>query len=248
MSEDKKIDNKKEVNKVEEEIDLTKVKVYKQSEVDANNLEPPFFANDEVETLITINNVKYRKVAKPTGEILYLVEQDISEKERLLKLRTELLVDKQEKQLAKEEKEGKPKPKKKIYIRKDASELVVISRARDLVKYVVNATRKIPKSERYTFATRVQGLALDMIENMVRANVIVVKPKKVEQFKKRYEFQEKAQCDLKVLEYIVAIAVEEDYMTIKQYQQIAKQSAEVSILLTRWIESDRRRFLANFSQ
>lgn len=247
VSENKEKDSKKEENIPEEDIDLTKVKVYKQSEVENNHELPPFYINDEVETLILVNKVKYKKVSMPTGEMLYLVEQDVPEEDKL-SLRTELLIERQEKQLTKEAKEGKPKPKKKIHIRKDASELVVISRARDLVKYVVNASRKIPKSERYTFATRVQGLALDMISNMVRANTIVVRPKKIEQFQKRYEFQEKAQCDLKVLEYIVAIAVEDDFMTIKQYQQIAKQSAEVSILLTRWIDSDRRRFLANLSQ
>lgn len=248
MSENKDKDSKKEGNIRKEYIDLTKIKIYKQSEVYEKKLELPFIVNGQVTTRITINKVPYNKVAKPDGEILYLVEQDVPEGEDKLSLRTELLIDRQEKQLAKEEKEGKPKPKKKIHIRKDASELVVISRARDLVKYVVNASRKIPKSERYTFATRVQGLALDMISNMVRANTIVVRPKKIEQFQKRYEFQEKAQCDLKVLEYIVAIAVEDDFMTIKQYQQIAKQSAEVSILLTRWMDSDRRRFLANLSQ
>lgn len=247
MSENKEKDSKKEENIRKEDIDLTKIKVYKQSEVYAKKLQLPFIVNGQVTTGITINNVQYNKVAKPDGEILYLVEQDVPEGDKL-SLRTELLIKRQENQLTKEAKEGKPKPKKKIHIRKDASELIVISRARDLVKYVVNASRKIPKSERYTFATRVQGLALDMISNMVRANTIVVRPKKIEQFQKRYEFQEKAQCDLKVLEYIVAIAVEDDFMTIKQYQQIAKQSAEVSILLTRWIDSDRRRFLANLSQ
>lgn len=54
--------------------------------------------------------------------------------------------------------------------------------------------------------------------------------------------------DLKVLEYIVAIGVEEDFMLLKQYKQIAKQGAEVSILLNKWVESDRRRFLTNASQ
>lgn len=156
----------------------------------------------------------------------------------------ERLIEKQDKQLAKD----KPQPTKKIRVRRDASELVVISRARDLVKYVFNAVKKVPKSERYSFSVRVQGLAVDMMECMVRANNIIVKPKKIEQFKKRYEFQEKAMGDLKVLEYIVAIGVEENLMLLKQYKQIAKHGAEVSILLSKWMESDRRRFLTNASQ
>lgn len=160
-----------------------------------------------------------------------------------LSVKMEKMVEKQEKQLS----NPKPKEKRQIYIRKDASELMVISRARDLVRYVINATRKIPKSERYSFAVKVQGLALDMMECMVRANLIVLKAKKLDRYRKRYEFQEKAMGDLKVLEYLVAIAVEENIMLLKQFQQIAKQGAEVSILLSKWIESDKRRFLA-FSQ
>lgn len=95
-----------------------------------------------------------------------------------LSVTMERLIEKQDKQLAKD----KPKTTKKIRVRRDASELVVISKARDLVKYVFNAVKKVPKSERYSFSVRVQGLALDMIECMVRANNIIVKPKKIEQY------------------------------------------------------------------
>lgn len=156
-------------------------------------------------------------------------------------LKMALMEERQNEQLT----NPKPQEKKKMHIRKDASELMVISRARDLVRYVISATRKIPKSERYSFAVKVQGLALDMIECLVRANLIVLKPKKIERYKKRYEFQEQAMGDLKVLEYLVAIAVEENIMLLKQFQQIAKQGTEVGILLTKWMESDRKRYLGN---
>ncbi|MBE7074680.1 MAG: four helix bundle protein [Clostridiales bacterium] len=165
----------------------------------------------------------------------------VAEEEKKLSANMQAKVDKLEKQLNSKITPQKPT----IHLRKDASELIVISRTRDFVKYVINATRKIPKSERYSFAFRLQTLALNIIENMVRANNIIVKPKKIEQYKKRYEFQEKAMGDLKVLEYLVAIAVEEEFMLVKQFEQIAKQGTEISILLTKWIESDKRRFLAN---
>ena len=154
--------------------------------------------------------------------------------------KTQENIDKLEKQLN----DTSPKKQPHITIRKDASELIVITKARELVKYVINATRKIPKSERYTFAVRVQTLALDMMECMVRANSIVIAPKKLERYKNRYELQQKALSSIKVLEYFVAIAVEENIMTFKQFEQISKQGTEVSILLGKWCESDKRRFLA----
>lgn len=155
--------------------------------------------------------------------------------------KTQKMVEKLEEQLE----NPKTKPLPHITIRKDASELIVITKARDLVKYVINATRKIAKSERYSFAVRVQGLAIDMIDRMIRANMIVISSKKVERYKRRYEFQQEALANLKVLEYLVAIAVEENIMLYRQFVQISKKGAEVSILLNKWIESDKRRFLAS---
>lgn len=148
-------------------------------------------------------------------------------------------VNKMEKQL------DNPKPKEmpKIKVRKDASELIVITKAKDFVNYVITATGKIPKNFRFTFASKIQSLALDVIESLFRANAITVKRKDVASLNTRIEFQTRAVTDIKLLEYMVALALEQGAMLKKQFVNISKLGTEVSILIAKWKESDKRRFI-----
>ena len=50
------------------------------------------------------------------------------------------------------------------------SELIVITKAKELCSYVMTVTQKSPKHFRFTFVTRMQNLSLDVIENLYRAN------------------------------------------------------------------------------
>lgn len=50
------------------------------------------------------------------------------------------------------------------------SELTVITKAKDLCSYVMTVTRKSPKHFRYIFVSKLQNLALGVIENLFRAN------------------------------------------------------------------------------
>lgn len=148
-------------------------------------------------------------------------------------------VNKMEKQL------DNPKPKElpKIKIRKDASELIVITKAKDFVKYVVQASGKIPKQYRFSFATKIQNLCMDLIEYLLRANEIVVKAKDHKDFEARQEFQTKALTNVKLIEYFVTLAVEEGAMLLKQFNNIAKLGTEVGVLISKWRDSDKRRFI-----
>lgn len=49
---------------------------------------------------------------------------------------------------------------------KTQSELTVITKAKDLCGYIMMITQKSPKHFRYTFVSRMQNLALDIIENL----------------------------------------------------------------------------------
>ena len=48
---------------------------------------------------------------------------------------------------------------------KNQSELIVITKAKELCSYVMTVTQKSPKHFRFTFVTRMQNLSLDVIEN-----------------------------------------------------------------------------------
>lgn len=51
-------------------------------------------------------------------------------------------------------------------------ELTVITKSKDLCRYILTVTEKSPKRFRFTLTGRMQNLALDIIEQAYRANDI----------------------------------------------------------------------------
>lgn len=87
-----------------------------------------------------------------------------------------------------------------------ASELTVITKAKDLCSYIMVITQKSPKHYRYTFVSRLQNLALSVIENLYRANDTFAKKGDFASIDKRLEYQRTAMTDLKVLAYFSLLA------------------------------------------
>ena len=106
-------------------------------------------------------------------------------------------------------------------IQKKQSEMAVITKAKELCSYVMVVTQKSPKHFRFTFVTRMQNLALDVIENLYRANDTFITGKDLEARKKRLEFQHNTITSLKLLTYISYLAYEQGCILLKQYEQIS---------------------------
>ena len=121
------------------------------------------------------------------------------------------------------------------------SELQVITKAKDLCSYVMTVTQKSPKHFRYTFVSRLQNLTLSVIENLYRANDTYVKRGDPAGIDKRLELQRTAMTDLKVLGYFSMLAMEQECILPKQYEQIARQVTDCQNLLGAWMNSDRKR-------
>ena len=125
---------------------------------------------------------------------------------------------------------------------KAQSELTVITKSKDLCSYIISITQKAPKQFRFTFTSRLQNLAMDVIENLYRANdTFAVKGDK-ESFEKRSDFQHKAMTDLKLLAYFALLARENGAITPKKIEQISMQSTVCLNLLGGWINKDKMRF------
>ena len=69
------------------------------------------------------------------------------------------------------------------------SELAVITKAKDLCSYVMTVTDKSPKRFRFTLVAKLQNYALDIIENLYRANEVFVKAGDREKAQQRIDFQ-----------------------------------------------------------
>ena len=121
------------------------------------------------------------------------------------------------------------------------SELTVITRAKDLCSYIMTVTQKSPKQFRFTFTSRLQNLSLDIVEKLYRANDVYVTKEDRGAREQRLEFQREAMTDLKLLSYFSLLAMEQNCILPKQFEQIARQCTDCQNLLGAWINSDRRR-------
>lgn len=113
-------------------------------------------------------------------------------------------------------------------------QLYVMTKAKDLAKYIITITEKSPKKFRYTLVARLQNHILDIIENLHLANSYE------RGSKERLELQENAKRKLVLLDYIAQLAMEQECILFKQYEQISKQQAETLMYLNKWATSDKR--------
>lgn len=121
------------------------------------------------------------------------------------------------------------------------SELSVITKAKDLCGYVMTVTQKSPKQFRFTFTSRLQNTALNIIENLYRANDTFVIKGDRQAIDRRMDFQHKAMTELRLMGYFALLAYENKCILPKQYEQISRLSAACQNLLGAWITSDRKR-------
>jgi hypothetical protein len=122
------------------------------------------------------------------------------------------------------------------------SELVIVTRAKELCSYIMVVTQKSPKHFRFTFVTRLQNLALNVIENIYRANAIYFGGKHGSaHYSERLEFQRKALTDIQILAYLAFLSMEQQCILPKQFEQISKLSTDCQHLIGAWINSDKKR-------
>lgn len=121
----------------------------------------------------------------------------------------------------------------------DSSELIVITKAKKLTAYVITITEKSPKKFRAVFINRMQNYCLDCIENLIEANSI--RMDNIKNKERRRECQRMAFLKLKLLGYISFLALENQCILKKQYQQISLQLSDCINLLVAWRKSDAER-------
>ncbi len=121
------------------------------------------------------------------------------------------------------------------------SELIVITKSKDLCSYVLVVTQKSPKHFRYTFVNRLQNLAIDVIESLIRANDVFITKTDILSQRERANYQRRAMTDLKLLGYIALLSMEQQCILPKQYEQIARQVSDCCNLLGAWMNSDKKR-------
>ncbi len=125
---------------------------------------------------------------------------------------------------------------------KQKNQFEVITKSRILIEYIFTVTEKSPKKFRFTIISRMHNIALDIMENLIRANEIYIKDKEqTADYRRRFYYQKEALIAIKLLGYISMIAREQECILPKQYEQIALQLSECRKMLGAWVLSDRKR-------
>ena len=123
---------------------------------------------------------------------------------------------------------------------RENSELMVITKAKDLVKYVFTACENSPKKFRFTLVTRMNNTSLDVLENLILANEILLGDSDYYNAKRR-EYQQAAIAKLKVLDALAMAAREQQCILPKQHENISRLLSDCLKLTGAWIASDKKR-------
>lgn len=114
-------------------------------------------------------------------------------------------------------------------------DLYVMTKVKELSKYIISATERSPKKFRFTMVVRIQNYCLDIIENVFLANALPVTDPK------RLFHQQEAGRILNLLGYFSMICYETACILPNQYENISKLQAESLLFLGKWISSDKKR-------
>ena len=96
------------------------------------------------------------------------------------------------------------------------------------------------KRFRFTLTAKIQGYALNTIENLCRANEVYVKPGSAAAIERRLAYQRQALTELNLLGYLAQLSMEQTCITAKQYEQITRKIYDCKNLLGAWIKSDQK--------
>jgi hypothetical protein len=119
--------------------------------------------------------------------------------------------------------------------------LDIVTKAQKLFGYICAVTEKSPKCFRIVFVKRLQNYALEIIENILSANLTKLDSENLPTRKKK---QENAVIKLKTLSLISLTAKEQGCINDKQYEQIAKKAEEICAGIIAWERSDGERVKA----
>ncbi len=124
-----------------------------------------------------------------------------------------------------------------VVVRKKG-DLFVLTKAKDLAKYIITVTEKSPKKFRFTLVTRLQNYILDVLEHIHLANTADVGSDE------RKAHQKEAERKLQLLDTFSQLASEQECILFKQYEFISKETADCLLYLRKWVTSDKKRVLS----
>lgn len=111
-------------------------------------------------------------------------------------------------------------------------EMAIFTHAKKLAEYIVVITEKSPKKFRWNIVSRLQNVALEVVDKLYFANL--------ENGEKRMEFQKSATVALQLVQFYAEIAKKMQAISLHQLDVIATQTQECRKLLFGWVRSTKK--------
>ncbi|MCP4543141.1 MAG: diversity-generating retroelement protein Avd [Chloroflexi bacterium] len=103
----------------------------------------------------------------------------------------------------------------------------------DLLKYLMPATQKFPKSQRFVLAKRIQDAALDFYECLLQARKVDLAT--------RRDVLLQADVELEKLRLYLRLGTELEYLKFPQYEHVSKYVTEIGRMLGAWREGTEKK-------
>lgn len=103
--------------------------------------------------------------------------------------------------------------------RKDHEELVVITKAYDMILWSCNHTAKFPRNHRFVLGERIERNLYDLLETLIRAKYT----------RQRQELLERANLLLEILRFQIRLAKDLQCLKVDSYGFAAKAIDEIGV-------------------
>lgn len=121
-------------------------------------------------------------------------------------------------------------------------ELQVITKAKELTKYVLIVTDKSNRRYKYTLVEKVVNISIDMISDMYKSNgAYLGKRVRKSSLDKRMSYQLQAIGKINLIEYLMEELEERGCILEKEKKHIDKLIYELEVYLSGWIKDTERR-------
>ncbi len=103
---------------------------------------------------------------------------------------------------------------------------VVFVKWMEFLKWLLPVTEKFPKRVRFSFANRIDNLALDVVEDLIEARYT----------RNKHEILKRTNLRLEKLRILLRISCDQRHLSYKAYEHAMRSMNEVGKMLGGWIK------------
>jgi hypothetical protein len=100
----------------------------------------------------------------------------------------------------------------------------VITRAYDLLKWLIPIVSKFPRDKRYTLGSRVENKLLDILDLLLAANYSRAK----------LDILRKVNLELESFRFLIRLSHDLQFINLRRYEFISKETNEIGRLIGGW--------------